>query len=75
MPVILNVAEKPSVAKELARILCKNGYPTSTPGKSKYNCIYHFPCENAGQLGNNVDMRITSVTGHLLEMEFQAPYE
>ena len=68
---VLHVAEKPSVAKELANILSRNAaaggrYATHT-GPSVYNKIFEFQ----GVLdGGAATMLITSVTGHLMETDF-----
>ncbi|KAI5167042.1 DNA topoisomerase III [Nematocida sp. AWRm78] len=63
---ILNVAEKPSVAKSLADIL-SNGRAEFSKGYNKYcsvfrfnHCIEGIPCE----------MVFTSVLGHLYSLEF-----
>ena len=62
----LNVAEKPSVAKEVAAIL-SDGQSQSTRGVSPYNPVHEFtaPLDNTP-----CQMRMTSVIGHLMEMEF-----
>lgn len=62
----LHVAEKPSVAKELAAILSSNR-ATSKIGPSPFNPIFEFD----GTLDNGpCHMKVTSVLGHLMEMEF-----
>ena len=59
----LSVAEKPSVAKELANIL-SNGQARSREGASRYNRIFEFQCPlDNGQC----TMLVTSVVGHLME--------
>ncbi len=59
----LSVAEKPSVAKELAAIL-SNGSARRRQGASQYNGIFDFQCPlDNGQCS----MKVTSVTGHLME--------
>jgi DNA topoisomerase III len=63
---VLNVAEKPSVAKEVSRQLSNNSYQTSK-GKSKYNNLFKFPFQVNGTM---CDMTFTSVTGHLMNYEF-----
>eukprot|EP01103_Thecamoeba_quadrilineata_P000936 TRINITY_DN10828_c0_g1_i1.p1 TRINITY_DN10828_c0_g1~~TRINITY_DN10828_c0_g1_i1.p1 ORF type:complete len:959 (+),score=147.26 TRINITY_DN10828_c0_g1_i1:12-2888(+) len=68
---VLNVAEKPSVAKELTRIL-SNGNSTKRDGISKYNPIYEFQYNLRGQ---QCQMLMTSVTGHLMEIEFDPKYK
>ncbi|KAF5837280.1 hypothetical protein DUNSADRAFT_4607 [Dunaliella salina] len=67
MPIrVLNVAEKPSVAKEVSRIL-SNGGSRSRRGPAQYNPIHEFPYNINGQA---VDMVFTSVAGHLMELDF-----
>ncbi|KDO34566.1 hypothetical protein SPRG_00629 [Saprolegnia parasitica CBS 223.65] len=63
---VLNVAEKPSVAKEIAHIL-SSGRSTRRPGFSQYNGIFEFPFELNQQ---RVEMVFTSVTGHLMQLDF-----
>ena len=67
----LSVAEKPSVARELAQIL-SNGGSQQRDGPSRYNKIFTFNCtlDNAP-----CEMMVTSVTGHLMEMEFDSAYK
>ncbi|TYZ59468.1 hypothetical protein PybrP1_007080 [[Pythium] brassicae (nom. inval.)] len=67
---VLNVAEKPSVAKEISAIL-SGGQAQRRQGFSQYNPVYEFPYELQGQ---RVHMTITSVSGHLMELEFDANY-
>ncbi|CAM9520656.1 unnamed protein product, partial [Discosporangium mesarthrocarpum] len=65
----LNVAEKPSVARELANIL-GGGRARRRQGRSQYNQIFEFECNMMRQ---TVSMKLTSVTGHLMETEFAEP--
>ncbi|KAJ8552498.1 hypothetical protein ON010_g10050 [Phytophthora cinnamomi] len=65
---VLNVAEKPSVAKEIAGIL-SSGRSQRRAGFSKYNALFEFPYEIRGQ---QVQMVVTSVTGHIMELDFDA---
>ena len=60
----LSVAEKPSVAKELANIL-SNGQCRRRDGASVYNKVFELQCplDNA-----QCNMLVTSVTGHLMEV-------
>lgn len=44
-PKVLNVAEKPSVAKEIARILNGGHDPRRRDGGNTYCKIYDFPCQ------------------------------
>lgn len=63
----LNVAEKPSVAKEMANVF-SNHTCRSTRSHSQYNPLFEFPFNlNSGQ---RVNMIITSVAGHLLNTDF-----
>jgi DNA topoisomerase-3 len=68
--VILNVAEKPSVAKEIAKFLGGSNVQRSA-GISKYNPVYEFPYSIQGI---NVHMRVTSVQGHVMSMDFESQY-
>ena len=62
----LHVAEKPSVAKELAAILSNKTHQTRR-GCSQFNQLFEFN----GTLENQpCAMVVTSVLGHLMEMEF-----
>ncbi len=68
---ILSVAEKPSVAKELANII---GHNTARKrnGFSNFNHIFDIDrCEMRGQTWS---MSITSVLGHLMELEFDPKF-
>ncbi|XP_073018547.1 DNA topoisomerase 3-alpha isoform X1 [Primulina eburnea] len=70
----LNVAEKPSVAKAVAGILSKNpasGGLRVRDGRSRFNRIFEFnyPIQN-----QQFQMAFTSVTGHLMEIEFEERY-
>nr|CCC95527.1 unnamed protein product [Trypanosoma congolense IL3000] len=58
----LNVAEKPSVAKEISFIL-SNGTYRSTATHSRYNPVFEFDM-------NGKHMLCTSVKGHLMTDEF-----
>eukprot|EP00606_Chrysophyceae_sp_TOSAG23-5_P001450 GSChrysophyteH2.ASY1.ANO1.1140.1 assembled CDS len=69
MTTILSVAEKPSVARELANILCANGSPQKRSGKSKYNHI--FDCGPAQFRGGQCQSHaMTSVSGHTMDTDF-----
>ena len=69
---VLNVAEKPSVAKEVSRVLCGGRQPQSRRGPSPYNVNWEFPYEVEGK---QCQMVFTSVTGHLMEMEFEGSHK
>ena len=65
------VAEKPSVAKELAAIL-SNGSCSSKTGESPYNRLFEYN----GQLdGASVPTVMTSVAGHLMGLDFDKSYK
>ncbi|WOK95806.1 DNA topoisomerase 3-alpha isoform X2 [Canna indica] len=65
---VLNVAEKPSVAKAVAEILSRSGGGMqSRVGRSRYNRIFEFEYAIGAQACH---MLVTSVTGHLMELEF-----
>ncbi|XP_008807898.2 DNA topoisomerase 3-alpha isoform X1 [Phoenix dactylifera] len=65
---VLNVAEKPSVAKAVAEILSRRGGGfRSREGRSRYNRVFEFEYAIGPQLCH---MLVTSVTGHLMELEF-----
>jgi DNA topoisomerase-3 len=70
---VLSVAEKPSVAKEIAKIVSDSPNPSRRMGHSPYNHIFDIhQCKFRGQ---NCAMSITSVTGHLMEIDFDAKYK
>ncbi|XP_031259954.1 DNA topoisomerase 3-alpha [Pistacia vera] len=68
---VLNVAEKPSVAKSVAGILSRNQGLRVREGRSRYNKIFEF---NYAIRGQSCHMLMTSVTGHLMELEFEDRY-
>ncbi|KAL8159182.1 hypothetical protein V2J09_000719 [Rumex salicifolius] len=68
---VLNVAEKPSVAKSVSGILSESRF-RFRDGKSRYNKIYEF---NYTIRGQQCEMLFTSVTGHLMETEFDDRYK
>lgn len=65
---VLNVAEKPSVAKSVSGILSRNQGLRVRDGRSRYNRIFEF---NYSIRGQPCHMLFTSVTGHLMELEFE----
>jgi DNA topoisomerase-3 len=67
---VLNVAEKPSVAKSVAGILSRGNMRVRN-GRSVYNKIFEFAYTIGGQ---QCDMAMTSVTGHLMELDFEDQY-
>ncbi|XP_060521487.1 DNA topoisomerase 3-alpha [Cylas formicarius] len=66
----LNVAEKNDAAKNIAAILSR-GNSNRREGLSPYNKIYEF---RADVFGENCEMVMTSVSGHLLNYEFPASH-
>ncbi|CBZ26172.1 putative DNA topoisomerase III [Leishmania mexicana MHOM/GT/2001/U1103] len=62
MPTWLNVAEKPSVAKEMAQSL-SGGNCRTAQSQSRFNPVYEFKFEGKTML-------VTSVAGHLMEDQF-----
>ncbi|KAK4256820.1 hypothetical protein QN277_006496 [Acacia crassicarpa] len=68
---VLNVAEKPSVAKSVATILSRNQGLRVREGRSRYNKIFEF---NYAIRGQPCHMLFTSVIGHLMELEFEERY-
>ncbi|KAJ1490246.1 DNA topoisomerase, partial [Baffinella frigidus] len=64
---VLCVAEKPTVAKSIANILYRPQTAQSLRTHSIYNPKYEFQCFFEGR---NVTMVVTSVTGHLMESDF-----
>ncbi|KPA81303.1 putative DNA topoisomerase III [Leptomonas pyrrhocoris] len=62
MPTWLSVAEKPSVAKELAHSLC-GGNCHTIASLSRFNPVFEFSFEGKTML-------VTSVSGHLMEDQF-----
>jgi len=67
---VLNVAEKNDAAKNIAALL-SNGQTQRKEGLSKFNKIYEFKMMLQGQ---QADMKMTSVSGHLLGLDFEEKY-
>ncbi|CAH0579356.1 unnamed protein product [Chrysodeixis includens] len=67
----LNVAEKNDAAKNIAQHLSR-GTSRRREGLSQYNKIYEFESELMGQ---KCQMVMTSVSGHLLNLEFVGAYK
>lgn len=68
---VLCVAEKNDAAKGIAEIM-SSGRSRRREGLSKFNKIYEFDYHLFGQ---NVSVTMTSVSGHLLALEFKAPFQ
>ncbi|XP_034750172.1 DNA topoisomerase 3-alpha [Etheostoma cragini] len=67
---VLCVAEKNDAAKGISEIM-SNGSFRRREGMSKFNKIYEYEYHLFGQ---NVTVTMTSVSGHLLGMEFKTQY-
>jgi DNA topoisomerase IA len=75
MPHILHVAEKPSVAKEIARILNGGAAPERRVGRSPYNPVWVFRGDlGGGPLRGAQEHRVASVSGHLTTLDFEPPF-
>ncbi|KAK4538126.1 hypothetical protein CDCA_CDCA16G4151 [Cyanidium caldarium] len=75
---VLNVAEKPSVAREAARVL-SHGRAQRRNGRSPYHPNWHWTTTLtlASQTGERLsvqEMVFTAVSGHVEEVEFESPY-
>lgn len=68
---VLCVAEKNDAAKAIAEIMSA-GRSRRREGFSKFNKIYEYECN---MLGQNISIVMTSVSGHLLALEFKAPFQ
>ena len=77
VPNVLAVAEKPSVAKGLAQIISglagSGGAPSGRQGASVYNRLFDLADVEVGGFGR-CRVVMTSVTGHLRELDFCAPF-
>ena len=71
---ILNVAEKPSIAKKITEFLSLNAYNRET-SLSKYNPIFSFAYNMPlnGEDLKGTSMTFTSVTGHLTQLNYLHP--
>lgn len=67
---VLNVAEKNDAAKNIANIMCNGGF-NRREGFSQYNKIYEYQYTVQGQPANMV---MTSVSGHLMNVDFPDAY-
>ncbi|XP_038165343.1 DNA topoisomerase 3-alpha [Cyprinodon tularosa] len=68
---VLCVAEKNDAAKGISEIM-SGGRARRREGFSKFNKIYEYEYQLFGQ---NVTVTMTSVSGHLLGLEFKAPFQ
>jgi Reverse gyrase len=71
MKIILNVAEKPSVAREIVKFLSFEE-TRKLNSCSVYNPISEFSYKIQGE---EVLMRVTSVQGHIMELDFPEHYK
>lgn len=67
---ILNIAEKPSVAKEISNILSHNRC-SYKQGLSKFNPIFEFHCQ---VLSQDDQMVFSSMAGHMMNLDFSQEY-
>ena len=67
---MLNVGEKPSVAKEVSNVLSGNRH-SSEAGVSQYNRVHRFGYQLRGY--GQCEMVFTSVSGHLMDHKFVDP--
>ena len=72
-PRVLNVAEKNSVAKAIASVLSGGNARIVSGGASPRNPIWAFEFDMPGR--GIVDMHVTSVAGHLKELEFASSHK
>lgn len=68
---VLNVAEKNDAAREISRIMSR-GSNGRREGMSRYNKIYEY---EYNLLNRRCEMIMTSLSGHLMEIEFVAGYQ
>lgn len=66
MPTWLNVAEKPSVAKQI-QLTLSNGRSETIRSCSRFNPVFEFTYRG------NITMLVTSVAGHVTEEDFTGP--
>jgi DNA topoisomerase-3 len=73
MRVVLNIAEKPSIAKSLAQALAKHNNTTAIPMSSatKFNPVYSIKGNFKDESARIV---VTSVTGHIKSLLFHKRY-
>ena len=70
--VVLNVAEKPSIANTITAFL-KQGESRKETSSSQYNPIFSFTRKFLND--EDATLKVTSVTGHITEIEFDAMYK
>jgi DNA topoisomerase-3 len=69
--IVLNVAEKPSIANTITNFL-KLGESNKENSSSKYNPIFSF--RRPFMTDDEAMLKVTSVTGHIMEIEFDSKY-
>lgn len=69
--VVLNVAEKPSIANTITNFL-KIGESRKENSSSQYNPIFSF--RRRFMTDEDALMKVTSVTGHITQIEFASKY-
>lgn len=69
---VLNVAEKPSIAKSIALYL-SDGNSKNEASLSKFNPVYQFTRDFQGT--KDCEIKVTSVTGHIQEIYFDEKYK
>ncbi len=67
---VLNVAEKPSVAREASKVLSRNSARYKRSNQGNTGC-WEFPFTVQG---TQCTMVFTSVAGHLMSTDFKEPY-
>ncbi|VDN25484.1 unnamed protein product [Dibothriocephalus latus] len=70
MPTVLMVAEKPSLAESLAKLLSRNGH-SSRRGSNGACSIHEW---NGNFRGQPVHFKMTSVCGHVMTLDFVGRY-
>ncbi|XP_028400889.1 DNA topoisomerase 3-alpha-like [Dendronephthya gigantea] len=68
---VLNVAEKNDAAKEIARVMSR-GANSRREGVSRFNKIYEY---HYNLFGRQCEMTMTSLSGHMMEIEFFPGYQ
>ena len=70
-PIVLMVAEKPSISNSIASIL-SGGSPNRRSGACRNSPVYEFPGKF---MGRSVTFRVTAVLGHVLSTDFPPKYQ
>lgn len=70
---VLSVAEKPSVAKQLAIVMNNGQPPPRRNGPSPFNTNWKVKTKILGR--EECDMVVTSVTGHMMDLRFGPEYK